>query len=378
MSERIADISDQFDIFTDLALEAHQVIIQRGGGPEIAGVRVETEEKEVARVSRVVVADEQAARRMGKAVGTYVTLESEALRNRNQEEQEQLAQQLAREIQQFLADLKIPENGSCLVVGLGNRHATPDALGPRTVSELLVTRHLYEMVPPELRGGLRPVAAMAPGVLGLTGIETSEIIRGVVDRIHPSVVICVDALAARSSDRLCATIQIADTGISPGAGVGNVRKAINEETLGVPVLALGVPTVIHAMTIVGDAIDWITRRLTGQAPPLTALGGVSAPQNSGSVRLDPRRIRVHGQDGSIAAVPADTRGQKDPLGLPLDQAQKRYMLRDLLGDEFGQMIVTPKEIDVLIDDVAQCLAGALNAALHPSLDLDEILLYLGS
>lgn len=366
-----------YDVYTDLALEAHQVVVERHGGPEIPGVRVDTEEKEVARVSRVVIDNDRAAQMMGKAKGTYVTLESDALRNRNKEEQEELSQQLAVEIQHFLESLDIPSDGGCLVVGLGNWNATPDALGPRAVSELLVTRHLYEMSPPELRGGLRPVSAMAPGVLGLTGIETGEIVRGVVDRIQPSLVICIDALAARSSDRLCTTIQLADTGISPGAGVGNTRKAINRETLGIPVLAIGVPTVIHAMTIVGDAIDWITQGLTGSAPPVSAFGGAKEPTGMGGpVRFDPTRIDVRSDRVRAAGSNQDTRGQKDPFGLPLDQVQKRYMLRELLGPQFGQMIVTPKEIDVLIDDVAECLAGAINAALHPSLDLDDILMYL--
>lgn len=364
------------DVYTDLAIEAHQVVVERQGGPEIPGVRVETEEKPVAKVSRVTIDTPAAAQVMGKEQGTYVTLESQALKNRNKEEQEELSQQLALEIEHFLKILEIPQDGGCLVVGLGNWNATPDALGPRAVSELLVTRHLYEMSPPELRGGLRPVSALAPGVLGLTGIETGEIVRGVVDRIKPALVVVIDALAARSSDRLCSTIQLADTGINPGAGVGNKRKSISRETLGVPVLAIGVPTVIHAMTIVGDALDWITQSVTGSPPPLTAYGD-SGQVSSGPLRLDPSRINVHDERVRSAAQGQDTRGRTDPLGLPLDRVQKRYMIRQILGPQFGQMIVTPKEVDVLIDDVAECVSGAINAALHPSLNLDDILRYLG-
>lgn len=361
------------DIFTDLAIEAHQVAIERRGEPEIAGVRVETEETPVANVSRVSIQTPAAAEMMGKAQGDYVTLESQAFKERSREDQEELAQQIAKEIQHFLQKLGISDDGAVLVVGLGNWNATPDALGPRAVSELLVTRHLYEMSPPELRGGLRPVAAMAPGVLGLTGIETMEIVRGVCDRIRPELVICIDALAARSSDRLCATIQLADTGIQPGAGVGNVRKGISQETLGVPVLAIGVPTVIHAMTIVGDALDWITRSLTGAPVQTTPHGGDGTP---GRVRLDPSRINLRDERVRAIAKGEVNWGGTDPFGLPLDSAQKRYMIRHLLGPQFAQMIVTPKEVDVLMDDVASCLAGAINAALHPSLDLNDILLYL--
>lgn len=376
MSDRHGKDAQLFDdVYTDLAIEAHELAVERRGEPEIAGVWVDTETTPVAKISRVAIKTPAAAEMMGKAQGNYVTIESQAFKDRNREAQEELAQQIAREIQHFLQSLEIPQDGACLVVGLGNWNATPDALGPRAVSELLVTRHLYEMAPPELRGGLRPVAAMAPGVLGLTGIETMDIVRGVVDRIEPKLVICIDALAARSSDRLCTTVQLADTGIRPGAGVGNVRKGLSRETLGVPVLAVGVPTVIHAMTIVGDALDWITRSLTGSAahenPPADGFDRVGGP-----VRLDPARINIRDERVRAIAKGEVQRGGTDPFGLPLDSAQKRYMIRQLLGPEFAQMIVTPKEVDALIEDVATCIAGALNAALHPSLELDDILLYL--
>lgn len=362
-------------VYTDLAIEAHQVIVERQGGPEIPGVRVESEQRSVAKITRVTIETQEAANVMGKAQGRYVTLESTAIRTRNQEEQEQLSKELAAEIDRFLKELGIPETGGCLVVGLGNWNATPDALGPRTVSELLVTRHLHEMVPPELRGGLRPVAALAPGVLGLTGIETGEIVRGVVDRIRPALVICIDALAARSSDRLGSTIQLSDTGIQPGAGVGNVRKGISQASLGVPVLAIGVPTVIHAMTIVGDALDWIAHSLHGTPSPFASdierQVAVARP-----VRLDPSRINVRENGLQWGSNTGETEVRTDTFGLPLDRNQKRFMIRQILGPQFGQMIVTPKEVDVLIDDIADCIAGAINTALHPALELDEILTYL--
>lgn len=370
MSDVYSKLQDDVNsVRTDLALEAHQVIVERQGGPEIAGVRVETESKPEARVSRVYIETEQGAQAMGKAKGTYVTLEAPALRERNKEAQEDVAAALAQEIAWFLDHLQIGAEAPCLVVGLGNWNATPDALGPRAVSELLVTRHLHEMSPPELRGGLRPVSAIAPGVLGLTGIETGEIIRGIVDRIQPELVVCIDALAARSSERLCTTIQLADTGITPGAGVGNKRLGITAESMGVPVLALGVPTVIHAMTIVSDALDLMQPggkdRQDATRPAFTGAKGV---------RLDPSRINLFGS-GAQAQRGAE-QPRHDALGLPLDPAQKRVVLQHVLGPQFGQMIVTPKEIDALIDDVAECLAGALNTALHPALDLDDILTYL--
>lgn len=389
MDDRTEEELSSFDhVMTDLALEAHQVLVQGRGGPEIPGVRVETERREFAEISRVSIETDAGARAMGKAPGTYVTIEAPSLRNRNQQEQEQVSQYLAEEISKFFESMHIGPEDPCLVVGLGNRNATPDAVGPATVDELLVTRHLREMAPPELRGGLRPVAAIAPGVLGLTGIETGEIIAGIVDRIRPAVVICIDALASRSAERLGTTIQLADTGINPGAGIGNQRMGITRETIGVPVLAIGVPTVIHATTIVGDALDLLAQELRGG-------GANSSPVGShGTGRLDPSRIRVREtqagfgpQAGAYGSglQPAGSAQQysrtgvpigHDALGLPIDPVQKKFMVQQLLGPHMGAMVVTPKEIDTMIEDIAACLGGGMNAALHPAIDLTDILAYL--
>src|SRR5690625_1508862 len=294
-------------VMTDLALEAHQVIVQGRGGPEIAGVRVDTERREHAEITRVAIETDAGARAMGKAPGTYVTIDAPALRNRNQEQQEQVSQYLAEEISKFLEGMQIGPEDPCLVVGLGNRNATPDALGPVTIEELLVTRHLHSMAPPELRGGLRPVAAVSPGVLGLTGIETGEIIAGIVDRIQPAAVICIDALASRSAERLGTTVQLADTGINPGAGLGNQRMGITRQSLGVPVLAIGVPTVIHATTIVGDALELLSNELQGggRHPANRGAFGQPTAAPSGTGQLDPSRIRVRDGQTGIGRAGAD-------------------------------------------------------------------------
>lgn len=371
-----AEFVKRYNVRTDLALEAHQVVLGRDGINEIPGVEVQSEKTAVAEITRMHVRTAQGSQAMGKMIGYYVTISSESLRNRNKDEQEQLAQTLAQELTAYFQHLGLGENASALVVGLGNWNATPDALGPKVVGELMVTRHLWEMSPPELRGGLRPVAAIAPGVLGLTGIETGEIVLGIVEKIGPDVVICVDALASRSSDRVCSTIQIADTGIHPGSGVGNKRLAITSQTLGRPVVAIGVPTVVHAMTIVGDAMELLAQEM-GYKPRL----GLTPPQAVQSPPiLDPNRIRV--MNGNPVEAGADGQGRQDiprndAFGLPLDADQRRYMLQHLLQPYMGSMIVTPREIDALIGDVAEVLAGGLNAALHPKLDLTEILKYLG-
>ena len=366
-----SDFMNRYNVRTDLAVEAHEVIVEREGPPEVPGVAVENVETSEAKITRMHIRTEAGSRAMGKAMGYYVTLASEALRNRNKDEQEDLAQTLAKELMSYFTYMELAEHASVLVVGLGNWNATPDALGPKVVGELMVTRHLYELSPPELRGGLRSVAAIAPGVLGLTGLETGEIVHGIVSNIRPDLVICIDALASRSSNRVCSTIQIADTGINPGSGVGNKRMAITKETLGCPVLAIGVPTVVHAMTIAADAMELLSQEM-GFRP---RVGLDAPPQAPPNYRLDPGRIKINlsaQQDGAHAPAP-----RQDAFGLPVDPQQRKFVVQRLLQPYMGSMIVTPKDIDALISDVSEVVAGGLNAALHPALDLTEILKYLG-
>ena len=161
--------------------------------------------------------------------------------------------------------VKLEDSMTALVVGLGNWNVTPDALGPRVVSKLMVTRHLKELVPDSIDEGIRPVCAIAPGVLGITGIETYEIIKGIVEKIKPNLILCIDALASRKLERVNRTIQIGNTGISPGSGVGNKRMEISERTLGVPVIAVGVPTVVDAATMANDTIDLVLDAMIKEA-----------------------------------------------------------------------------------------------------------------
>jgi spore protease len=292
---------------------------------------------------------------MGKAPGNYSTFEAPGLRVHNRDLQERIAELVAQEIEWFFGEAELGPEDAVLVVGLGNWNATPDALGPRSVENLMVTRHLLEMSPPELRKGLRPVSAISPGVLGLTGIETGEIIMGVVDRIGAKAVLCIDALASRSVDRLCSTVQISDTGIHPGAGVGNRRLAINKETLGVPVIAIGVPTVVHAVTIVSDAMDLIEKG-TVQSSPGEEL---------------PPRVQFSINPGAITGN--QEQAQKNSHTPSFD---KQQIMSQVLEPYFGSMIVTPKEIDQLIDEVSDVIAGALNTSFHEGVSYDEVFKYL--
>lgn len=310
---------------TDLALEAHQA----AGGPaaRLPGVRFEEERDGELTVSRVTILDEAGAAAMGKPPGRYLTLEARGLLQRATGLQEQVARRLAAELRALLPgpDAKV------FVVGLGNWKATPDALGPKVVARLMVTRHLDDYVPADLRGGLGSLCALAPGVLGITGLETVEIVEGIVRRVQPDAVVAVDALAARSIARILTTVQLSDAGINPGSGVGNHRRAITRDTLGVPVVAIGVPTVVHAFTIAMDTLDLLVQRLRSTHPFYSFL---------------------------------------DRLG----GSEKQQVVQEALHPYVGDLMVTPKEIDLLVDDLAGVLAAGINAAVHPRVARQEHLL----
>ncbi|PKM79636.1 MAG: GPR endopeptidase [Firmicutes bacterium HGW-Firmicutes-13] len=318
---------------TDLAIEATEMVTTRPR-EEIPGVRVETNEHDGITVNRVSVLNEEGQKKIGKAVGNYITLEAPGLRQRNTLLQDRVSQIFTEElirVAQFQKEMNI------LVVGLGNWNVTPDALGPRVVRDLLVTRHLLKMTPEVLGEGYRSVCAIAPGVLGITGIETSEIIFGIVQKVKPDLVIAIDALAARKMYRVNTTIQIADTGINPGSGVGNKRLGINRQTLGIPVIAIGVPTVVDAITITLDTIDRAADRL---------------------IKQNPEKSKVYNVlDG-------------------MERDERISLIREVLEPYNGHLMVTPKEIDTIIEDISIVISGGLNAALHPKVHEEESTKYM--
>lgn len=230
---------------TDLAVEAHALWRESAAETtRLKGVAAREEQVEGMTVTRVEILDQEGARALGKPEGTYLTLDVSPLWRR----EEDAFPRAVRAVAALLGPL-LPEEGPVLAAGLGNQAMTPDALGPRSLDHLLVTRHLGEALPQ-----LRPVAGLGAGVLGTTGMEVAEWVRGAAEQVGPAAVIVVDALAARDLERLCATVQIADTGLVPGSGVGNHRMALNRETLGVPVISVGVPTVVDAETIARDLL----------------------------------------------------------------------------------------------------------------------------
>lgn len=250
---------EKYNVRTDLALEQKERF--EADNVEISGVIVEEiydEENEI-RVTTVKIETENGARVMGKPVGTYITLEAPSLALPDEDFHSEVSEKIKEFVGKMLPDTM--EKKKLLVVGLGNRQVTPDALGPYVVDNLFVTRHIFLEYGKYALSNTECVSAIVPGVMGQTGMETVEIVKGVVQETHPDAVIVIDALAARSSKRLNRTIQIADTGIHPGSGVGNHRNAITKESLGIPVIAIGVPTVIDAATIANDAMESFLREL---------------------------------------------------------------------------------------------------------------------
>ena len=320
------------NIRTDHALEAREMV----GEEELPGVIVETEKSEQMTISRVRIENEQGAKAMGKPIGYYVTIEVPRLKEKDPDLTEEVSKNLADELERMV---DIPRDATVLVVGLGNWNVTPDSLGPKVIEKLIITRHLLQHMPGKFNtnSGMRPVCALAPGVLGITGIETGDIIRGIVEKVKPQVIIAIDALAARSMERISTTIQIADTGVYPGSGVGNKRMGITRETMGVPVIAIGVPTVVDAATMANDALDMLIGQFARQATP-----------------------------GS----------EFYKLLEELEKEEKYNLIREIMTPFVGQLVVTPKEIDALIENTAKTLAGGLNLALHPGIDYDEVSTFL--
>ncbi len=323
-------------IRTDLAIEAREMLLKEPVEQDMTGVDSQTVDEGEMKISRVKITTPQAAEKLGKVMGNYITIEAGGLRRKDSQLQEEVSQVLARELLNIMG-LEKEAQKTVLVVGLGNWNVTPDALGPRVVQGLLVTRHIMTLEPETLGPGFRPVAAISPGVLGLTGIETGEIIQGLVEKVKPDMILTVDALAARKMERLHTTIQISDTGIYPGSGVGNRRLPLNEETMGMPVFALGVPTVVDAVTIAVDAMDQLLGSLTASAE----------------------------KDSKIHQVLQE-----------MSWDDKRNLLAEVLSPYNGNLMVTPKEVDTLIEDTARLIAGGINAALHPNIEPQDAAKYL--
>lgn len=284
---------------TDLALEKREIL----GKKEPEGVESSEFSEGGVSFTKIKIINKRGSEILGKPIGTYITAEIPQLM-KNPINDEETIEAIANQLRNL-----IPKNGAVLVAGLGNTDITPDAVGPKSVSMVLATRHIDKSLSEEIGlGELRSVAGFIPGVLGRTGLEAAESVKGIAASIEPSAVIVVDALAARRLSRLGTTVQISDTGIIPGSGVGNARKEITERSVGVPVISVGVPTVVDVGTLVND--------LTGS--------------------------------------------------------------KSKLSEENRNMIITPREIDIVIERASELIGMAINKALQPDVSVDEMMMLVGN
>ena len=250
-----------YNFRTDLALERRDLYNKANNiENDIDGIEAEEEKvNDNIVISRVRVTNENGEAAIGKKKGNYITIDVRNLKIAGEEEIQKTSEVVTNELKKLIEN-HITKQDAILVVGLGNIYVTPDSLGPKVINEIDITRHLLEYMPEVLDKNTRQVSAISPGVLGTTGIETMEILKGIIDNVKPKLVIIIDALASRNIERISSSVQIADTGIVPGAGVGNARKELTEATLGVPVIAMGIPTVVEAATIAADSLTLFIKK----------------------------------------------------------------------------------------------------------------------
>jgi len=328
---------------SDLALEAVEQFLGKSSGEKKGVIKEEREEKGVT-ITCVDVLDDY-GEEIGKKPGRYVSIDTAKLGLDTSDKLEVVRKIFSDELSKILSYKKIKDKSTCLVIGLGNEHITPDALGPLTLDNIIVTRHLYETGNIEEGDDFREVSALSPGVMGLTGIETYDIIESVVKKVKPDFLIVIDALAARAVARVNRMIQMTDTGISPGSGVGNRRRSIDEKSLGVPVIAIGIPTVVDAVSVANDMIDLLLKHI-----------GHSLSQEQ---RTKKKMVDI-----------SDEKVRKDFLGRVgmLSQEEKRQLLMEVLTPAGENLIVTPKTIDSEIEDLSRLISNALNVTLHPNIE----------
>lgn len=314
-----------YQVRTDLALETREKF--QDDHVEVRGVKVEKQHMPGnMTITKVVIETENGAKVMGKPKGTYITLEAPDMAEMDEDYHREISAQLAEILKELMPIEK--KELSVLVAGLGNREVTPDALGPEVVDHMFITRHIIKKFGRYAFGLSQnhQLSSVAPGVMAQTGMETMEILKGVVQETEPDYLIAVDALAARSTKRLGRTIQITDTGISPGSGVGNHRHGLDKKTIGIPVIAIGIPTVVDAVTIVGDTMNTLiaaleeNRRLSGFAESFSRL----------------------------------------------EEAEKYELIRELLSPNLNAMFVTPKDIDESVSRLSYTVSEGINMAFFPS------------
>lgn len=303
-----------YNFRTDLATERRDIYKKANRiENDINGIESTKEEiNDKISVEKVKILNEEGEKAIGKPIGSYITIDIKKLKLAQEEDIQKASEVLTNELKNIL-DMHIQKQDEIIIVGLGNIYVTPDSLGPKVINEIDVTRHLIKYVPDVVEKDTRSVSAVAPGVLGTTGIETVEILKGIIENTHPKLVVVIDALASRSIERISSTIQISDTGIIPGGGVGNARTEISEKTLGIPVIALGIPTVVETAVLVNDSLNLFIDKLQNDAKSNSYLNEIKEKDNYEEIK-------------------------------------------DALNPSDYNMIVTPKEIDDLIENMKDIVA----------------------
>lgn len=308
-----------YNFRTDMADERKDIYKKANNLENIPGI--ETSESTVndnIKTNIVKITNEQGEQAIGKPIGTYVTVDIKNLKLATDEDIQKASDVVKDELKKII-DAHCESQDEILVVGLGNQFVTPDSLGPKVVSEIEVTKHFIKYTPQYVVEGTRSVCAIAPGVLGTTGIETSEIIRGIVNKVQPKMLIVIDSLASKSIERISSTVQISDTGIVPGGGVGNAREELSKKSIGIPVIAIGVPMVVESAVLVNDCLDLFIGKLQNEAKSNDYLNELKEKDNYGEIKES-----------------------LNPTGY--------------------NMIVTPKEIDDLIENMKDIVSTAINSA----------------
>ena len=330
----------KYELRTDLAIDSID------NSSNLEGIDKSIEDLNGIKVTAVKV-NEIGSKKINKKVGNYITVEFDDVTDSNN--RQKVLEVFSNELKKLLRLVQIKDNDSCLVIGLGNSASTPDSLGPLSINNILITNHLFELN--ELSDGFRRVSAINPGVMGTTGIETSDIILSIVEKLKPDFALVVDALASGSIERVNKTIQMTDTGIHPGSGVGNSRKEISKDILKIPVIAIGVPTTVDAVTIVSDTINYMYKHFSYTKE------NVNNPSN---------RLMVSTPNYLKKDIRVDNKDKNNLLGLVglLNEEEVKQLIFEVLTPIGYNLMVTPKEIDFLVDKLAYVIGNGINKALH--------------
>lgn len=325
-----------YSIRTDLAIEA------------VSNIEIDKQENKYddIKVTNIYL-DKEKANLINKKEGNYVTIEFDDATDFDKKEK--IKEVFSNELKKLLETIKIKDDASCLIVGLGNMSSTPDALGPLSINNILVTNHLFEIG--NVEDGFRRVSAFNPGVMGVTGIEASDMIKGVTSYLHPDFIIVIDALASQSIERVNKVIQMTDTGIHPGSGIGNNRKEISMEVFNIPVIAIGIPTVVDAVTIVSDTINYMQKHFSYMKNNISKINKLVPLNKINYLKKD---IKVKEED------------KKQLLGIigNLNDSEIKQLIYEVLSPIGYNLMVTPKEVNFVIEKLSDIIGNGINKAIH--------------